>query len=83
MSRRHAAVRDTALPLHILAAPGTSAEVRRLTDELAAHLRELRDVLTREAALRVALARTQAELARTQEALRATGEVYLHARGEA
>ena len=42
MSRRHAAVRDTALPLHILAAPGTSAEVRRLTDELAAHRRELR-----------------------------------------
>jgi len=48
MSRRHAAVRDTALPLHILAAPGTSAEVRRLTDELAAHRRELRDVLTRD-----------------------------------
>ncbi len=74
MSRRHAAVRDTALPLHILAAPGTSAEVRRLTDELAAHRRELTGALTREAALRDALATTQAELARTQVALRAAEE---------
>lgn len=71
MSHRRHAVRETALPLHLLAAPGTSADVRRLTDELAAHRRELREALTREAALRTELDTTRAALARTQAALAA------------
>lgn len=73
-SRRHAAVRDTAVPVHILAAPGTSAEVRRLTDELTAHRRALGESLAREAELTRELEATRQELARVRAALHAAEE---------
>jgi hypothetical protein len=63
MSRRHATVRETALPVHLLAAPGTSADVQRLTGELAATRQKLAQALAREAALRDELDRTRTELA--------------------